>query len=125
MVHSSDRTVRAYVETKIRTAPPAQLMDELLQACVRKVEDLQLALHSMSVEEQTEAVDSALEILSVLNDGLREPLSNFGRALRQLYAECACGLVRGSLRRDPADLAQVHDILCELRGAWVMTLPQG
>ncbi|MEM1022222.1 MAG: flagellar protein FliS [Myxococcota bacterium] len=125
MNHPSDRTVRAYVETKIRTAPPALLVDELLQACLRRVEDLQLALHSMSVEEQTVAAEAALEILSVLNDGLDEPLSSFGQALRSLYAECACGLVRGCLRRDAAQLDEVQGILSELRGAWIMTLPQG
>jgi len=121
----SDRTIRTYVETKIRTAPPAQLVDELLQACARRVEDLQLELHTMSVEEQTAAVEFALEILTVLNDGLREPPGPLGRALRQLYADCACGLVRASLRRDADQLVRVRQTLAELRGAWLMTLPQG
>jgi flagellar protein FliS len=118
-----DRPLRAYLETKIRTAPPVELANELARACLRAVEELELHVGDPDPRLRAELGERVIHILLELNSA--RPQGETGEQLQRLYAYCADRVTRASLLADPAGLSSVRRVLGTLRQAWVMTLPQG
>lgn len=122
---NAERKRRAYRETKIRTGPPQELVDELLRAAVDGLQRLQLRLESTSAEERGRLLQFVLEVFWHLDGAIAAPESPLGQRLKRIYGECASRVVGGAMSGRPEDLEVCARTLGELRRAWVMTLPQG
>ncbi|MGF1511695.1 MAG: flagellar protein FliS [Myxococcota bacterium] len=114
--------VRTYVETKIRTAPPGELADELCRLCIQTIDELLLRIHQPEVTSRGQLMERAVSILLHLHEA--RPPGSLGPKLQMLYAYCADCIVRSGLSQDCSHLSQARAILMRLRQAFVMSLPK-
>jgi flagellar protein FliS len=117
-------TVRAYqdvgLETSIAAASPHQLVMMLFDGALSELSFAREHMISRNVPAKGQAISRAIRIIG---EGLRGSLDmERGGAiavqLGALYDYMTRRLVEANLKNNPATLAEVTSLLCEIRSAW-------
>jgi flagellar protein FliS len=109
----------AYLESRIESADPVQLVRLLYQGAMAAVRDARRNLASGDIAARSRAVSKAFEILSELASSLdRERGGEIAVRLAQLYDYAQRRLLEANARQQDEPLAEVLGLLSTLSEAW-------
>ncbi|MGO9490159.1 MAG: flagellar export chaperone FliS [Solirubrobacteraceae bacterium] len=109
---------QAYMRGSIRAAGPAQLVVILYDGARRFLRQAIAALEAGDIERAHVTLRHGETIIAHLNGTLDLDQGEVAVHLRQLYEFCLRHLNAARMAKDPAMIAQVSDMLGELREAW-------
>ena len=116
----------AYLESKILTADPLELVRMLYRAARDATRRAQTYLAAGGIAERSREISTALSILSELCASLDParggPLSH---SLAELYDYMQRRLLEANLRQKPEPLAEVESLLVTLLEGWEQAQPVG
>ena len=114
----------AYVETRILSATPMELVRLLYQGCVLAVRDARHHLAEGRIAERSRAITQACEILMELNSALDHKRGGeIAGRLAQLYDYMLRRLLQANSEQSEAPLAEVLGLLGTLGEAWESLQP--
>jgi flagellar protein FliS len=114
----------AYLESRVLSADPVELVHMLYQACVQAVRDARHHLAQGEIGERSRAINKACEILMELNGALdRERGGDLSSRLAQLYDYMQTRLLEANIQQSDGQLAEVLGLLVTLGEAWEGTRP--
>jgi len=114
----------AYVETRILSATPMELVRLLYQGCVLAVRDARHHLAEGRIAERSRAITQACEILMELNSALdHQRGGEIAGRLAQLYDYMLRRLLQANSEQSEAPLAEVLGLLGTLGEAWESLQP--
>ena len=109
----------AYLETRILSADPMELVCLLYQHAIDAVRDARRHLATGDIAARAQAMSKALAILGELNSSLNHGAGGaLSRNLEQLYGYMMTRLTEGNLQKDDKALAEVEKLLSSLAEAW-------
>lgn len=109
----------AYLESRIESADPVQLVRLLYQGAVAAVRDARRHLAEGDIASRSRAVSKAFEILTELTVSLdREGGGDIATRLAQLYDYMQRRLLEANARQQDEPLAEVLGLLTTLAEAW-------
>jgi len=109
----------AYLESRILTADPLQLVRLLYQACTGAVRDARRHLAGGDIAARSRSISRAYEVLVELTSALdRERGGEISQRLAQLYDYMQRRLTEANLQQSDAPLAEVLGLLSTLAEAW-------
>ena len=109
----------AYLESRVMTADPVELIDLLYQACTQSVSDARAHLAAGRIAERARAITKACAIvieLAVVLD--HERGGEISRRLALLYEYIHRRLITANLEQSDEPLAEVLGLLVTLSEAW-------
>jgi flagellar protein FliS len=110
----------AYLETQVITAAPQKLRLMLIEGCMRFARQAGEALAAGSLEQFSESMDRARDIVTELISGIRpEPLPT-NETARALYAFIFKSLAEAQLLKDPRKIEDAIRVLQEERETWLL-----
>jgi flagellar protein FliS len=108
-----------YLEERILSADPVELVHMLYQAAITAVGDARRHLAERRITERARAITKACDILVELNTSLDfERGGEMSVRLSHLYGYMFRRLVDGNFRQDDAPLAEVAGLLDTLTEGW-------
>lgn len=109
----------AYLEGRILSAGPVELIHLLYQGCVQLVRDARLHLAEGRISERSNAITRACEILVELNRSLDHSRGGeIAQRLRLLYDYMQSRLIQANMEQSEAPLIEVLGLLTTLGEAW-------
>jgi flagellar protein FliS len=109
----------AYLESRVLSADPVELVGLLYQACTGAVRDARRALADGEIAARSRAITRASEIVIELASSLdRERGGEIATRLVQLYDYMLTRLTEANFRQEDAPLAEVLGLLATLAEAW-------
>jgi len=115
----------AYLESKVLSADPVELVNLLYQASIQAVRDARHFLAQGEIADRSRAINKACEILIELNSSLdRERGGEIVERLAPLYDYMLGRLLEANLQQSDAPLAEVQSLLATLSEAWAGVRPQ-
>ena len=109
----------AYLESRIESAEPVQLIRLLYQGALAAVRDARRHLASGDIASRSRAVSKAFEILAELTASLdRARGGEIAARLSQLYDYAQRRLLEANARQQDEPLAEVLGLLTTLAEAW-------
>ena len=109
----------AYLEGRILSADPLELVRMLYQGCSDAVREARRRLDDGDIAERSRAITKALEILAELSQSLdRARGGQIAARLAQLYDYMQGRLIDANCRQEDAPLAEVLALLATLGEAW-------
>jgi flagellar protein FliS len=109
----------AYLEGRVLSADPLELVRLLYQGCSDAVREARRRLAEGDIAGRTRAITRAHEILSELVRSLdRERGGEIGERLALLYDYMQRRLIEANCRQEDAPLAEVVSLLATLGEAW-------
>jgi flagellar protein FliS len=109
----------AYLETRVLSADPIELVRLLYQACIGAVEDARRHLAAGEIAARSRSISKAHQVLVELAGVLdHERGADISQRLAQLYDYMQRRLIEANLRQDDAPLAEVRRVLATLAEAW-------
>lgn len=110
---------REYVEHRVLTASPVELVQILYQSGVQAVDEAVVALHAGDILARGNAVTKAIEILSELQASLRhDGPDEYAATLYGLYSYMQRQLMRAHRESSAGMLAEVSRLLSTLLQGW-------
>lgn len=108
------------VETGVHAADPVRLVLMLYDGALASIADADRHMAAGSIADKGQAISRAI---AIIDGGLRVSLDTsrggaIAAQLYELYDYMGRRLLLASLRNDPAGLAEVAQLLRELRSAW-------
>lgn len=108
------------VETGVHAADPVRLVLMLYDGALAAIADADRHMAAGSIADKGQAISRAI---AIIDGGLRVSLDTsrggvIAAQLHELYEYMGRRLLLASLRNDPAGLAEVAQLLRELRSAW-------
>src|SRR5438105_10678788 len=98
----------AYLESRVLSADPVELVHMLYQACVQAVREARHHLAQGEIAERSRAINGACEILMELNGALdRQRGGDLSVRLAQLYDYMQTRLLDANMQQSDAPLAEV------------------
>lgn len=114
---SNPQQYRQYQQQQVFTAPPDKLLLMLFDGAIRFCKQAQKAIENKNIEEShrylTKAQDIMVELMSSLNMEY-----DFSNNLYSLYDYIYRQLVEANMKKEETILAQVLELLTELRQTW-------
>lgn len=111
----------AYLEDKIFSADPVELVRMLYQAAIESVAAARQHLTACRIADRSSAISKAVEILVELNASLNhERAPEVSRRLAELYDYMERRLLEANYEQSDAPLAEVLKVLETLATAWKM-----
>lgn len=108
-----------YLETRIRTASPLDLVVQMYDGVLRQIEIARGHFEAGRVRERTQAISRALAIVNELRSSLDfERGAEVARNLEALYVYAGDRLLEANLRNECAALDAAATALAPLRDAW-------
>ena len=108
-----------YLEERILSADPAELVHMLYEAAISAVGDAQRHLAERKILARAQSISKACNILVELNTALDfERGGEFGVRLSQLYGYMYRRLVEANVRQSDEPLAEVARLLVTLLEGW-------
>jgi flagellar protein FliS len=115
----------AYLETRILSADPVELVNLLYQACIQAVRDARHHLAQGDIGERSRSINKACEIVMELNSSLdRKRGGEIAQRLAQLYDYILAQLLQANLQQLDEPLSDVLGLLATLAEAWEGVLPE-
>lgn len=112
----------AYLENRILSADPMELVRLLYQAALTAVRDARHALASGEIAQRSRAISKACEIVIELNAALDHSRGgDISRRLAALYDYILRRLLDANLQQNDAPLAEVLSLLSTLAEGWAQT----
>ncbi|MEN6600879.1 MAG: flagellar export chaperone FliS [Bryobacteraceae bacterium] len=109
----------AYLESKILTADPLELVRVLYRGAIESVEGARSALHAGDIPQRTQNINRALMILTELTSSLQhEDVSTIARSLSELYDYMQRKLLEAQFQQSDPPLAEVSTLLKTLLEGW-------
>jgi len=109
----------AYLEEKILSADPVELVRMLYCAAIESVEQARRHLAARDIPQRSAAISKAVEILVELSGSLdHERSPELSRRLAELYDYMGSRLLAGNFEQAEAPLAEVVKLLETLAEAW-------
>jgi len=109
----------AYLEGRVLSADPLELIRLLYQGCINAVRDARRMLADGDIAGRSRAITKAFDIIAELMNSLdRERGGEISRRLALLYDYMQRRLTDANLRQADAPLAEVLGLLSTLAGAW-------
>ncbi len=109
----------AYLESRVLSADPLDLVNLLYQASIQAVRDARHHLAKGEIGERSQAINKACEILMELNAALdRDRGGEIAQRLAQLYDYMLGRLLEANIQQCDAPLAEVLSLLATLSEAW-------
>ena len=109
----------AYLESRVLSADPIELVNLLYQACIQAVRDARHYLAGGDIGERSRAINKACEILMELNASLnRENGGEIAGRLAQLYDYMLGRLLEANMQQTDNPLAEVLALLATLGEGW-------
>jgi flagellar protein FliS len=109
----------AYLESKILSADPIELVRILYQAALDSVHDARTLLASGDIAGRCRAITKATAILAELEGSLDKSAGgSISKGLAELYQYMRGRLVDASFLKSDAALAEVQSLLATLAEAW-------
>jgi flagellar secretion chaperone FliS len=114
----------AYLESRVLSADPVQLVNLLYQACIQAVRDARYHLERGEIGLRSQAINKACEIVMELNAVLdRERGGEIAARLLQLYDYMLGRLLAANMQQSDPPLAEVLSLLATLGEAWQGVCP--
>ncbi len=109
----------AYLESKILTADPLELVRMLYREAIESVEGARSALHTGDIPRRTQSINRALMILTELTSSLQhKDVSTIARNLSDLYDYMQRRLLEAQFQQADPPLAEVSTLLKTLLEGW-------
>jgi flagellar protein FliS len=109
----------AYLESRILSADPIELVNLLYQACTGAVREARHHLAAGDIAARSRSISKASEILVELTSSLdHERGGEISQRLGQLYDYMLRRLTEGNFQQSDAPLAEVLGLLSTLTEAW-------
>ena len=109
----------AYLEGRILSAGPLELVSLLYQGALDSVHDARKYLADGDIPARSKAISKVTAILSELEASLNhEAGGSISRGLADLYQYMRLRLLEANIRRDDAILAEVQSLLATMAEAW-------
>jgi flagellar protein FliS len=113
---------QAYLETRVLSADPLELICLLYQHAIEAVRDARVHLASGEIALRSRAISKAIGILDELNASLNHAAGGaISSNLEQLYSYMTVRLTEANMRKQEAPLAEVESLLSTLAEAWKET----
>lgn len=113
---------QAYLETRVLSADPLELICLLYQHAIEAVRDARVHLASGEIAPRSRAITKAIGILDELNVSLDHAAGGaISSNLEQLYNYMTVRLTEANMRKQEAPLAEVESLLSTLAEAWKET----
>jgi flagellar protein FliS len=117
--------IDAYLESRILSADPIELVNLLYQACTGAVREARHHLEAGEIAARSRSITKASEILLELVASLdHERGGAISQRLGQLYDYMVRRLTEANFQQSDAPLAEVLGLLCTLSEAWEGLKPQ-
>jgi flagellar protein FliS len=114
----------AYLESRVLSADPVELVNLLYQACIQAVRDARYHLERGDIGERSRAINRACEIVMELNVALdRDRGGEIAARLAQLYDYVLGRLLEANMQQSDLPLAEVLALLATLGEAWQGVCP--
>jgi flagellar secretion chaperone FliS len=108
-----------YLETRVMTADPLELICMLYERGVEVVQDARRHLASGDIAARGRAICKAVEIVGELAKSLDHKAGgSISENLERLYRYMMVRLTEGNMRKQDAPLAEVESLLTSLAQAW-------
>ena len=111
-----------YLNDKVTTASPAELIGMLYDAGVVAMQAGQAAVEGGNVADAHRHLVRAQDIVHELRCSLRPDAGEIARNLDSLYEFLGQRLVQANLRKDPRIVAECTGVFTPLRDAWAAAL---
>ncbi|HXA52843.1 MAG TPA: flagellar export chaperone FliS [Candidatus Acidoferrum sp.] len=109
----------AYLESRVFSAGPIELVNLLYQACIQSVRDARHFLAKGDIAERSRSINKACEVVMELNSSLdRERGGEIAQRLALLYDYMLGRLLDANIQQSDAPLAEVLSLLATLGEAW-------
>jgi flagellar secretion chaperone FliS len=109
----------AYLESRVLTADPIELVNLLYQACAQAVREARRHLAEGRIAERSREINQACAILIELATALdHERGGQISQRLALLYDYMQRRLLEANMQQSDAPLADVLGLLCTLSEAW-------
>jgi flagellar protein FliS len=114
----------AYLESKVLSADPLELVHLLYQGCTQAVRDARHYLQQGEIAARSRAITKACEILIELSASLDHTRGGeIATRLARLYAYMQERLLEANMRQSDEPLAEVLGLLTTLAEAWQSVRP--
>lgn len=114
----------AYLESRVFSAGPVELVHMLYQAAGQAVRDARHYLAQGEIADRSRCINKACEILMELTNSLdHKQGAEIARRLNQLYDYMLGQLIDANVRQADAPLAEVLGLLETLGEAWSASRP--
>jgi flagellar protein FliS len=114
----------AYLESRVLSADPIELVNMLYQACIDAVRDARNHLSERRIMERSKAINRACEITYELTGALDHKRGGeISKGLAALYDYMRGRLIEANLQQADAPLAEVLGLLVTLGEAWEAIRP--
>jgi flagellar protein FliS len=114
----------AYLESRVLSADPVELVNMLYQACIQAVRDARYHLERGEIGPRSQAINKACEIVMELNSSLdRDQGGEIAVRLAQLYDYMLGRLLEANMQQSDPPLAEVLGLLATLAEAWQGVCP--
>ena len=119
----------AYRQNSVQTVSPGQLIQMLFDGALRFMNRALQGFDEPGVIQRNEAVHTNLVKTQAIIDELQASLNHeaggeFSRTMSNLYDFMRTQLRQANVRKEPAPIRVVVELLGEIRGAWSMMLAQ-
>lgn len=109
----------AYLESRIMSADPLELVSLLYQGAIDSVRDARKYLAQEDIPARGKAIAKATDILIELEASLNHKAGgSISRRLADMYQYMTLRLLEANIRRDDAILAEVQSLLATMAEAW-------
>jgi len=109
----------AYLESRVLSADPVELVNLLYQACTRAVREARHHLAEGRIAERSKEINKAFEILVELEGSLdHERGGEISQRLASLYDYMRRRLLDANMRQNDPPLTEVLGLLSTLSEAW-------
>jgi len=109
----------AYLESRVMTADPIELVNLLYQACTQAVREARHHLAEGRIAERSQQINKACAIVIELATSLdHERGGEISRRLALLYDYMQSRLLEANMKQSDAPLAEVLGLLSTLSEAW-------
>lgn len=109
----------AYLENRILTADPVELIQILYEHAIKFVQEARGALAAGDIVGRSKAISRTIGILGELEGSLdKEAGGSIGQNLAALYRYMRTRLTVANLKQEDGPLAEVETLMQTLGGAW-------
>jgi flagellar protein FliS len=109
----------AYLESRIMSADPLELVSLLYQGALDSVHDARQYLAEGDIAARSKAISKVTDILAELEASLNHQAGgSISRGLADLYQYMRLRLLEANIRRDDAILGEVQSLLATMAAAW-------